>query len=42
MKAFKGFINPFEAPKRSVKIKIEINFLSFSEIGAGRVKISQF
>ena len=26
MKAFKAFIKPFEAPKRSVKIKIQVNF----------------
>ena len=26
MKAFKAFIKPFEVPKRSVKIKIQLNF----------------
>ena len=26
MKVFKAFIKPFEAPKRSVKIKIQLNF----------------
>ena len=26
MKALKAFIKPFEAPQRSVKIKIEVNF----------------
>ena len=26
MKALKAFIKPFEAPQRSVKIKIELNF----------------
>ena len=26
MKAFKAFIEPFEAPQRSAKIKIEVNF----------------
>ena len=27
MKALKAFIKPFEAPQRSVKIKIQLNFL---------------
>ena len=26
MKALKAFIKPFEAPQRSVKIKIQVNF----------------
>ena len=26
MKAFKAFIKPFEAPQKSVKIKMEVNF----------------
>ena len=26
MKALKAFIKPFEAPQRSVKIKIKVNF----------------
>ena len=26
MKALKAFIKPFEAPQRSVKIKIQLNF----------------
>ena len=39
MKAFKAFIKPFEAPQRSVKIKIEVNYFPSSEIGAGRVNI---
>ena len=26
MKALKAFIKPFEAPQRSVKMKIEVNF----------------
>ena len=26
MKAFKAFIKPFEAPQRSVKMKIKVNF----------------
>ena len=38
-KAFKTFIKSFQAPKSSVKIKIVVNFLSLSGIGAGRVKI---
>ena len=41
MKAFKAFIKPFEAPQRNVKIKIEVNFLSLSGVGTGKVKISQ-
>ena len=32
------FIKPFEAPQRSVKIKISLNFLSSSGIGMERVK----
>ena len=39
MKALKVFIKPFEAPQRSVKIKIELNFFSSSGIGTGRVMI---
>ena len=27
MKAFKGFIKPFEAPQKSVKMKVQVNFL---------------
>ena len=38
MKAFKAFIKPFEAPQRSAKIKIELNFFSSAGIGTGRVK----
>ena len=34
--AFKGFIKPFEAPQRSAKIKIYVDFL-FSGIGTGNV-----
>ena len=34
---FKPFIKPFEAPRRSVKIKIKVKFLSSSGIGVGRV-----
>ena len=37
MKAFKGFIKPFEAPQKSVKMKVQVNFL-FSR----RVKASVF
>ena len=33
------FIKPFEAPQRSVKIKISLNFLSSSGIGMGRFNI---
>ena len=36
MKAFKAFIKPFEAPRKSVKIKIQLNFFSSSGIGTGR------
>ena len=32
------FMTPFEAPQRSVKIKIQINFFSSSGIATGRVK----
>ena len=39
MKAFKVFIKSFEAPQRSVKIKIQVNFFSSSGIGTGRVKM---
>ena len=34
----KVFIKPFEAPQRSVKIKVLVNFFSSSGIGTGRVK----
>ena len=37
MKVFKAFITTFEAPKRSVKIKIQVNFFPLSRIGTGRV-----
>ena len=33
----KAFVKPFEAPQRRVKIKIEVNFLSFSGIRMGKV-----
>ena len=39
MKAFKAFINPFEASQRNLKIKIYVNFLCSSETGTGRVNI---
>ena len=38
MKALKAFIKPFEAPQRSVKIKIELNFFTLSGIGPLRAK----
>ena len=38
MKAFKDFVKPFEAPQKSVKIKIYFNFFSSSGIATGRVK----
>ena len=37
-KTFKAFLELFEAPQRSVKIKILLNFFSSSGIGTGRVK----
>ena len=37
MKAFKVFMKPFEAPQRSAKIKVQLNFYSSSRIGTGRV-----
>ena len=36
-KALKTFVKLFEAPKRSVKIKIYLNFFSLSGIGTERV-----
>ena len=39
MKAFKVFIKPFEAPQRSAKIKLYVNFFSSSGIGMRRLKI---
>ena len=33
MKAVKAFTKPFEAPQKSVKIKILVNFFSSSGIG---------
>ena len=39
MKAFKAFIKSFEAPQRSVKIKIKVNFFCSSRIEAGRVNL---
>ena len=38
MKIFKVFIKSFEAPQRSMKIKIELNFFTLSGIGMLRVK----
>ena len=40
MKALKTFIKPFEAPQRSMKIKIELNFFTSSGTGTGRVNLS--
>ena len=37
MKAFTAFLKTFEAPQRSVKTKIEVNFFSSSGIGNERV-----
>ena len=34
LQRLKGFIKPFEAPQRSVKIKIEVNFFFSFVIGA--------
>ena len=39
MKAFKALIKPFEAPQRSVRIKIYVNFFFLSGIGTLRVKV---
>ena len=36
----KRFMKPFEAPQRSAKIKIQLNFFSSSGIGTGRVKFT--
>ena len=33
----KAFIKPFEAPQRSAKVKIYVNFLSLSGIWRGRI-----
>ena len=38
MKAIKAFIKPSEAPQRSLKVKISVNFPSSSGIGTGSVK----
>ena len=37
MKAFNAYIKPFEAPQRSVKIKIQVNFFFLSGIRTLRV-----
>ena len=39
MKAFKAFIKPFEALRRIVKIKIEVNFSFTSGIVTGSINI---
>ena len=40
MKTFRAFIKPFEAPQRSVKIKIYVNCLCSSRIGTERVNLT--
>ena len=40
--ALKAFINFFEVPQRSVKIKIEVNFLSSSGIKINMNKFKYF
>ena len=43
MKALKAFIKPFEAPQRSVKIKVKLIFIQLAEMyWAGRVKKCSF
>ena len=42
MKALKAFIKPFEAPQRSVKVKISVNFFLRPELGQGWVKTILF
>ena len=37
MKALKAFIELFEAPQRSVKIKIQVTFFASTGIGTERV-----
>ena len=39
MKTFKAFKKPFEAPKRSVKIKTEVILLSSSGIKTGMANL---
>ena len=39
LKALKAFIKLFQAPQRSVKIKIKLILFSLAGIGAGRVKV---
>ena len=41
MKVSKAFIKAVEASQRIVKIEIQVNFLSSSGIGTGRVKICE-
>ena len=38
IKAFKAFIKPLKGPQKSAGIKLYVNFLSLSGIGAGRAK----
>ena len=42
MNAFKAFIKLFEAPQRSAKIKIQLNFFTLSGIGTLRANIHNF
>ena len=42
MKAFKGFIKPFEAPQRSLKIKIYLIFFSSSGIETYDLSFKKF
>ena len=41
MKTFKAFIEPFEAPQRSVKIKIQVKFFLLSGIWTLSVNMSK-
>ena len=36
IKTFKGFVKPFEAPQRSVKVKLKLNFFYLSGLGEKR------
>ena len=38
MKAIKTYIKPFEAPQRSVKMKIKLNYFFSFGIGTGKIK----
>ena len=39
MKALKALIKPFEAPQRSLRIEIQVNFHNSSGIGTGMVNL---